>query len=901
MDLGELIGFGVRAEVVEKLRATGVRQLTETQARAMDSGLCKGASLVISAPTSSGKTTIAEVAAIQGAVRGQKTVYLVTHRALAEEKFLKFTNDYSTGSSKWFETSIATGDHTEGDWSNGILVATYEKYLSLLTTSDTYAIQGKIVVADEIQIIGDLTRGPDIEVLCTLIKGQDPAQFIGLSATLPNATEIAGWLDCIPVKVNHRDVPLRQEVWTATNRHFNYWGSDDIQEDVEAHFFSTDTLTVVDHLLAEDKGPILVFTMTRPRALELAQKFAGDRQQDVDSYELGMQLELFSEATTTAAILRHTSERKVAFHSADLSFSERKVVEDALRENRLDVVFCTPTLAAGVNFPVKTVVFDSFMRRWIPEQPWLPKQEFSNMSGRAGRLGYHDEGRAILLASNRMEELRSREYLVSEDGPLNSALFSRSLRKSILNLVASKVATTNQELLAFFRASFGWHQLLEQNPAKLESIPATIEEATVWLQDNALLSRQRNKLYATRLGNSVSASGLLPSTAIFLTDLVENNQKRFIDGAGYELPMLLAVVSSDEFNEAMGQRFLPFARGNTPEEQAWKAANECKPFFSPIELHNYDRTVNAAFALRLWIDGIPERRLRHEMERISYGQLHALASDSAWILEGLTQVLRLTELGIDGAVTSRLSLLAGRTRHGVPTELLDLMEAAQTFSGPGFGRQRAMAIFEAGLDDPNDLISTPIERVVEVVGDEHRAEALVHAVIQVQGRLLEGWKHRHLRRVGQVSNRIKLIEESYDATGTDYEDVIEKMLESLDWSVEKLDDGKRQGMPDFMLKWQGQSIVIECKTKQSSEAVINKEDAFSILVKSVDINADHRVTIGKPDFSAFCREKAAGARGVTLVPHYCFAEVIVRAWENALSTEEVFDWLLKPGILEVGF
>ena len=88
-----------------------------------------------------------------------------------------------------------------------------------------------------------------------------------------------------------------------------------------------------------------------------------------------------------------------------------------------------------------------------------------------------------------------------------------------------------------------------------------------------------------------------------------------------------------------------------------------------------------------------------------------------------------------------------------------------------------------------------------------------------------------------------------------------------------------------MLKWQGQSIVIECKTKQSSEAVINKEDAFSILVKSVDINADHRVTIGKPDFSAFCREKAAGARGVTLVPHYCFAEVIVRAWENALLSK----------------
>ena len=107
-------------------------------------------------------------------------------------------------------------------------------------------------------------------------------------------------------------------------------------------------------------------------------------------------------------------------------------------------------------------------------------------------------------------------------------------------------------------------------------------------------------------------------------------------------------------------------------------------------------------------------------------------------------------------------------------------------------------------------------------------------------------------------------------------------------------------MPDFLLKWQDRSIVIECKTKQSKEALINKDDAFSVFAKSVDINTDHRLTIGKPDFSAFCREKAAGARDVTLVPHYCFAEVVLRAWEGNMSTDELFDWLLKPGVAEIG-
>lgn len=900
MNLNDLVDYGATSDVIGKLQASGLRQLTETQAKAIGAGLCRGANLVISAPTSSGKTTIAEIAAIEGALRGQKTVYLVTHRALAEEKFLRFTKDYSTEPDKWFEVAISTGDHTEGDWTNGILVATYEKYLSLMTASEAYATRGKVVVADEIQIIGDPTRGPDVEVLCTLIRNQGPAQFIGLSATLPNVPELADWMGCDSVVVSHRDVPLRQEVWTPTTRYFNYWGSDEIQEDTNARYYTTKTLEVVRHLLADNEGPILVFTMTRPRTVELAQAFASERQQDVSSYDLAGQLDLFSEPTTTAAILRGTSERKIAFHSADLSFTERQVIEDALREKRLDVVFCTPTLAAGVNFPVKAVVFDSFSRRWIQEEPWLPKQEFSNMSGRAGRLGFHDEGRAILLARDKAELIKSREYLLPEDQRLYSALFGRSIRKSILSLVASSVASTNQDLLSFYESSFCWHQLLERNPAKLEAIPVAIEEATVWLEDSALLTSQGSRLYSTQLGKTVSASGLLPSTAIFLMELVSGNQQRFIANAAFELPTLHAVLSSDEFHEKQGQRFLPFAYRNSPAANAWRAVTSCEPFFSPIHAHNYDRVANAAFALNLWIEGMRERQLRHEMDRISYGQLHALASDAAWILEGLTQVLRVPELGIDGAVTSRLSLLTGRTRHGVPSDLLDLMAAAQTFSVPGFGRQRAMAVREEGLSDPNDLISTSVERVAEVVGGRPRAEALVHAVAEAHGRLLEGWKVRHVRRASQHPDRVRIMEVSYDATGTDYETAMEEILGSLDWSVRKLDDGKRQGVPDFLIQWRGRSMVVECKTKQSNEALINKEDAFAVLAKSVDINADHRVTVGKPDFSAFCREKAAGARNVTLVPHYCLAEFILRVWEDVLLTEDVFNWLLKPGVAEIG-
>lgn len=211
-----------------------------------------------------------------------------------------------------------------------------------------------------------------------------------------------------------------------------------------------------------------------------------------------------------------------------------------------------------------------------------------------------------------------------------------------------------------------------------------------------------------------------------------------------------------------------------------------------------------------------------------------------------------------------------------------------------------MAVRDKGLSDPNDLVLVSVERLSEIVGRRRRAEALIRAVGEVQGRFLEVWKARHLRRASEQPGRREFIEKSYSLVGTQYEDAIEEMLESLEWSVEKLDDGKRQGVPDFLLTWNDTSIVIECKTKQNEEALISKEDAFSVLTKSVDINADHRITIGKPDFSAFCREKAAGARTVTLVPHYCFAEAMIRAWEGSLSVDDLFSWLLAPGVAEIG-
>ncbi|NQT63584.1 MAG: DEAD/DEAH box helicase [Candidatus Marinimicrobia bacterium] len=323
MDFKEASTFGINEEVLSVYQKLGWESFTRVQSKAIESGLGKGSSMVVSAPTSSGKTTIGEIAAILGALEGKKTVYLVSHRALAEEKYNYFKTVFRDELEKLFDVSIATGDHVDGDWDNGILVSTYEKYLSLITTSSNFSFEGKVVIADEIQILSDVSRGSEIEILCTIIRMGSPAQFIGLTATVPNVDELSTWFNCKGIKISHRDVPLRQEIWNEGRLFHNLYGQDELFEDQENAHVVNDTIHVVNNLLNLKLGPILVFTMTKPRAIELAQGFSGTREKDISAIIVGEQIELFSELTITVGILKETCERRTAFHSGDLSFEER--------------------------------------------------------------------------------------------------------------------------------------------------------------------------------------------------------------------------------------------------------------------------------------------------------------------------------------------------------------------------------------------------------------------------------------------------------------------------------------------------------------------------------------------------------------------------------------------------
>lgn len=890
MDIDDALQYGLKRELINELKSRNLEKFTSIQVEALKAGLCTGESLVISSPTSSGKTTIGELAAVEGALNGRRSVYLVTHRALAEEKYETFKALYDS-ENKWFEVSIATGDRVEGEWNTGILVATYEKFIAVLCTKKQGFIDDIVVIADELQILSDKTRGSDIEILCTILKKNNPAQFIGLSATTPNIQEISDWLKCKGVLINYRDVPLRQELYFRDKKYYCYSGDPEIFDDQGGDY---NTLKLITELVNNKLSPVLVFTMTKPRARQLALEFSSHLQQDIKTSAIIDQLDFFTESTTISEELKQTTEKRVAFHTADLSFSERSVVEDALRKKDLDVVIATPTLASGVNFPVRTVLFDSFHRKWIPE--WVGKSEYMNMAGRAGRLGYHDEGLVILQAENQVEYFKGLEYIRPEQEPVNSVLLEKSIRKSVLYLVAAGYCNTETSLDEFYNNTYWWHQNLEKNNEKLKEFPASLNKAIIWLVENELIKKDNSELSATRLGVSVAGSGLLPSTAVEILNIVKGNQERLISSFSENLLAILHVIcASEEFKNG---RYLPFARQNQPHDLAWQQVVNSKPFLDPDLVDEPAQVANAAFGLSLWVDGVTEKRLRQVLPPISYGQLHGLAADVSWIIDGVCSMLRVPGVGLDDKLALEFSILSDRVRHGVPADVLDILKAAKKYNVPGFGRQRAMSLHDYKLSDPNVILSTSIENLNKVLEIQERSLGLVDAISRYFDNKFIFWKNKHIERSYESDRDADLVVRSYDKTGTDYEDVVLEIFLELGIPAKKFDTGKKQGAPDILLEYDGKSLILECKTKDNNQATIGKEDAFSVLIKAMDIACDHKATLGKPQFNSFTLQKAAASKDITLITHYVFIEALFKYWEGEVSSDEIFNWLLRPGVAD---
>jgi helicase len=198
-------------------RSQGFTKLYPPQTDSVKSGLLDGQSILVSAPTASGKTLIAMLAMLSYLSKNKgKVIYLSPLRALAAEKFTEFKKLEKVALGNKVKVAISTGDFENIEKNlekSNVLILTNEKMDSIIRHGAEWVDEIGLVISDEVHLIGDESRGPTLEMILTQLKLlETKPQIVGLSATITNSDEIADWLECKLVKNDWRPVPLSEGV-----------------------------------------------------------------------------------------------------------------------------------------------------------------------------------------------------------------------------------------------------------------------------------------------------------------------------------------------------------------------------------------------------------------------------------------------------------------------------------------------------------------------------------------------------------------------------------------------------------------------------------------------------------------------------------------------------------------
>ena len=946
------VEHGLSASVVDELvyRSEGDISLTDVQYLALESGVAHGQSMLVVSPTSTGKTQIGVWAIAQGLLAGNRTVYLVTHRALAKQKFEDFKTllleKYLGNDSA--SMVIATGDYVEdaaGQYSSAplsapLVIATYEKYLALLSASGVpKSMQNTIVVCDEIQLMGDENRGQNVEVLLTLMRNAGWKQFVGLSAVLKykDAHDLANWLRVKLILEQKREKHLRYECWIDNQVYSVSSANPDVMDSDKQlpAGVKSETISALTHLLTQENPPtpIIVFCMKKQDTYDLAEAF-------VEAYHKGKKGQLSLEFETLPETSANTMLAKilglrVASHNADLTDEERGVVERYLSENKLDVVFATSTLAAGVNFPLGAAIFASW-ERWDGQQRQyvaIDSAEFHNMSGRVGRMGFdHTEGRIIYFGTGRQRSLATSYLSIGQLPEIKARISPTRFGQLSLQLISSGLCSNTSELVELICTTFSALREEDNNLTAFKTWPEKVNVALKGLIDAGfVVQTSAGELSTTPVGRAVGFSGLLPETGVFLINFLSRKSLYLAELIGQlesadiksrlELLVFSACLSSPEFRPRNGvkpTRFLPYQLKDAIYDAQHLADDLMESLWQVDPM-----PTNAAWLCQKWISGVEIRAIEREVKSLSAGAVTEMNRNLSWVLQGLAgiamsaadkrvpPVLRPPQLRADDTLLSAISKLtryirrlAYRVQEGLPDDILWMTGLSATGSSLKLYRHEMLLLKKHGITTPQLLmLGSPDANSARVLAFA-KAKPTAQAKANWVRDACRDWKveqrkrmsTRHLKRASRCEHK-DLIEYYYEAKGDAFEAAFEQVLHKLGVTFEKLDDKTKTGAPDYLVKFSDSPpVVVELKSKEG-DRLVDYNKAVEVLAAS-EIHGFRDcfcVTLCHPGVDPSVPQQIASCGRLSVVESGDLGEALLRLCERSLTQQQVWQWLCTPG------
>lgn len=664
-----------------------IEEFLPPQASAIKNGLFKGHNLLISAPTASGKTLIAEMAILNSVSANKKAIYIAPMRALISEKFEDFKREYPH-----IKSALSMGDYSENDSklnSCDVLFASTEKIDSLLRQSNKYLVDVGCIIYDEIHLLTDVGRGPTLEFIISLNKRIFPhAQIIGLSATIGNAEDIADWLGADLIKSDFRPVNLIKKV---------YFEGELVNGKKEHINLVEDPLSDIMLYLIKNNKQALIFSQTKKSAIanaKLISKLIEPKLISRDRIALSEianeVLNVLDRPTSQCEEVSQLIRSGVAFHHAGLINKQRHAIENGFRAGLIKYIVATPTLALGVNLPANTVVITSVYRYGNYGSEAVPKLEIEQMLGRAGRPKYDKEGMAIIIARNERDfALIEKKYIDGDIEPIVSKFNSESaIRTYTLALIDMGLYTNKQDIEAFFGTIFLSYFGID--------ISDKLEDAFDFLEEHEFIINENEKLSTTKTGKLINRLYLDPYTGVILISFITKTKGE--RGRVDPFSILHAVFCTEEF------KFIPLSQS---EFQKYEEESYGLKLYTDQNIVDYERFIAAikmSHVISDWINEKSEKFIEEEYHVLP-GEFYTILERLRWITYSMIELSRAL-----GGKANEIGKLSTRIKYGIKEELLPLIAV------PEIGRVRARKLFSVGIKTLAELKSTDVRRLSDLLG-----------------------------------------------------------------------------------------------------------------------------------------------------------------------------------------
>jgi ATP-dependent RNA helicase HelY len=484
--------------------------LDEFQLRAIDA-LDRGGSVLVAAPTGSGKTVVAEFAVEQAIDAGSKCFYTTPLKALSNQKFGDLVAAYGPD-----RVGLLTGDNTINGEASIVVMTTEVLRNMLYERSDTLGGL-RWVVMDEVHYLQDPYRGAVWEEV--LIHLPKSVAVVCLSATISNAEEFGEWIGTLRgettvVIEEKRPVPLEHHYLVGRRLHPMHVEQDGVllpnpyvvsldQQEVRVRSGARRGRGPTGPRVADRGGQHRVYAPRREEVVEVLDRegmlpaiyFVFSRAGCDKSVRWMRQAGIRLTSREEAARIRERAESRaswiddadlialgfheflegleagVAAHHAGMIPVFKETVEELFEAGLVKVVFATETLSLGINMPAKTVVIEDLWKFQGERHELLTPGEYTQLTGRAGRRGIDHLGHAVVVYQRQVPFERVAGLAATRTYDLTSSF--RPSYNMAVNLVRNYTPDQAHELLNSSFAQF----LADRGVVALERARAQDAEA----------------------------------------------------------------------------------------------------------------------------------------------------------------------------------------------------------------------------------------------------------------------------------------------------------------------------------------------------------------------------------------------------------------------------------------